>query len=275
MSQSWVSLSLLLVVGALCCSSTRINTKLNIDLDTRIVNGKEAVRGQFPFYTLLFLDTPKGRGACGGVLIKPKIVLTAAHCLETTTSVEAHFGALQVNKPDEPGRVVVKSTTFFVHPQYVPQVVWNDIGFVAFAEPIALSETIQPIALPESVYLPTDSPLEALGFGLLNTTDTKLAPVLQHATLHTISHVDCARVFPFIFFRRSVICTKGHQLESTCNGDSGGPLVQIDPENPKTPTLIGLTSFGSAEGCHLGYPSAFTRVAAYADYIKSVIDTFE
>nr|CAD7407042.1 unnamed protein product [Timema cristinae] len=44
---------------------------------SRIVNGNQASRGQFPHQAALYLD---GRSFCGGSLISTTWVLTAAHC---------------------------------------------------------------------------------------------------------------------------------------------------------------------------------------------------
>lgn len=48
-----------------------------LNFDDQIVGGKKATRGQFPWQTLLTLD---GSYMCGGSLISPNWILTAAHC---------------------------------------------------------------------------------------------------------------------------------------------------------------------------------------------------
>lgn len=263
-----------MVLGAavLSASAANIDPNLKIDLDPRIVNGQSSTRGQFPYYALLFINTAQGRGSCGGNLISNRWILTAAHCVDGGDSFEVHLGALHVGNLTEPGRVIVQTRTAFKHPLYVRQVVWNDIALIRLNEPVTFSDTIQPVRPPTYEFLPINTPLTAIGFGLQNTSATTLAPILQHATLNVLSHLECLRTFPFLFLRRTVICTRGQQLESTCNGDSGGPLVIFDAENPNNATLIGLTSFGSSEGCHLGHPSAFTRVYSYLRWIRSTIN---
>ncbi|KAJ8926765.1 hypothetical protein NQ314_020883 [Rhamnusium bicolor] len=56
------------------------------------------------------------------------------------------------------------------------------------------------------------------------------------------------------------ICISGAQGSGTCNGDSGGPLMSGN-------RLIGIASFG-AQGCLRGYPSGFTRVEYYLDWLE-------
>lgn len=77
----------------------------------------------------------------------------------------------------------------------------------------------------------------------MNTTDKALAPILQWAPLKTIGMMECVPQFPFLLLRKSVICARGEEQRSTCRGDSGGPLI-----SKKDKTLVGLTSFGRAEG---------------------------
>lgn len=64
------------------------------------------------------------------------------------------------------------------------------------------------------------------------------------------------------------ICTSSKaDKKSTCNGDSGGPLVLIDNDDN---ILIGATSFGIIFGCELGFPSVFTRITSYLDWIEKI-----
>ena len=53
---------------------------------SRIVGGKEAIVGQFPWLAQIWLN--KGatdKFICGGSLITDNVLVTAAHCIETTT----------------------------------------------------------------------------------------------------------------------------------------------------------------------------------------------
>jgi secreted trypsin-like serine protease len=50
-------------------------------------------------------------------------------------------------------------------------------------------------------------------------------------------------------------------------GDSGGPLVY--QEDDGNYILVGIVSFGAAAGCELGYPTVFTRVSSFLNWITS------
>ncbi|KAJ8720267.1 hypothetical protein PYW07_012310 [Mythimna separata] len=96
--------------------------------------------------------------------------------------------------------------------------------------------------------------------GSINT-----AQRLSSVTLPVITNAECAAVFgPWV--HNSNVCTSGAGGRGTCSGDSGGPLV-VTSNNRRI--LIGVTSFGAADGCAKGFPAAFARVTSYVSCLQS------
>lgn len=134
---------------------------------------------------------------------------------------------------------------------------------IKLPQKVEFSDTIKPVKL--ACNKAKNVVVTAIGNGLMNTTSKELAPILQFVSLKTIPLVQCLPHFPFLLLRKSVVCARGEQQKSVCHGDSGGPLVA-----DYNGALVGLTSFGSAAGCHLGYPQGYTSIASYLQWIEEV-----
>lgn len=55
----------------------------------------------------------------------------------------------------------------------------------------------------------------------------------------------------------------------SCQGDSGGPLQYFDNNDSGIATVLGIVSVGF--GCGTAFPSLYTRVAYYIDWIESIV----
>lgn len=61
-------------------------------------------------------------------------------------------------------------------------------------------------------------------------------------------------------------------ISDTCGGDSGGPLqVPTNVRNDVRMVQQGIISFGSRYCNNYNYPSVYTRVASYMDWILDSI----
>lgn len=240
-----------------------------ITFDSRIVNGQTSKRGLFPYQALIFITLKNGqKGVCGGSLISKEWVLTAGHCVDGAKSFEVHLGANKVADIAEKGRIIQFTNTSVIHPKYSSFMVRNDIALVKLATPIRFTDTVQAVKFPRKIEEFVNVTVIASGFGKTNTTEQSIATALQFANLKTISNKDCKKTFGVFLITNNVICAIGLNKESTCQGDSGGPIVRS-----KDNILVGLTSFGHADGCHLGYPTAYTRTIPYLPWISKVTDT--
>lgn len=93
---------------------------------------------------------------------------------------------------------------------------------------------------------------------------------LNKVNLTVITNRNCTATFGPLLIRRSTLCTTWTEEfgESTCQGDSGGPLALT---NGTETIIVGVTSFGSAEGCASGAPSAYARVSSFNAWIERTI----
>ena len=78
----------------------------------------------------------------------------------------------------------------------------------------------------------------------------------------------CKSKFPFEY-DETKICAGGQGGKNSCQGDSGGPL-QCPSQNGSW-VLTGIVSFGNIDCAKEGYPSIYTKVEKYADWITGLI----
>lgn len=188
-------------------------------------------------------------------------VLTAAHCLVNAKSWEVHLGALKRSDTGEEHRVVYKTTVGKPHPEYNSKNLNNDLGLLYFEEELHFSTHVQPAKLYKH-HVDASKRVVVSGWGLQHD-GAAAAETLQYAPLKTVTNEVCADVYTNEVVKETVVCTKGTHGESACNGDSGGPLVLAN-----THELVGLVSFGHAQGCEKGYPTGYTRVNYYLDWLE-------
>lgn len=134
---------------------------------------------------------------------------------------------------------------------------------IKLPKPVEFSDAIQPVNLACSS---TNNNVNviAIGNGLVHTKADDIAPILQYASMRTVSKERCSQYIPIPPFRKSIICAKGIENQSVCRGDSGGPLIDASNLN-----LVGIASFGS----HLNNcngPQSFTHVPKYIQWIEDI-----
>lgn len=129
-----------------CVALSTANTDGSM-IDPRIVGGKEAKEGQFPYQGCLRTRITK-QYICGASIISNRFLLTAAHCVDGLYSkpmmVIAVVGALHRHKDG----VTMKVDKITKHNKWDFRRLLNDVALVRTADEIVFSKTVQPIALP-------------------------------------------------------------------------------------------------------------------------------
>ncbi|XP_078503243.1 chymotrypsin-C-like [Lissotriton helveticus] len=172
---------------------------------------------------------------------------------------------------EEHGSVTVGTAKLIVHEKWTSFPIVNDIALIKLAEPVELSDKIQPACLPAAgVVLPHKFSCYVIGWGRLYTNGP-IADNLQQALLSVVNHVTCSRADWWgSSVRKTMVCAGGDGIVSGCNGDSGGPL-NCQADDGKW-DVHGIMSFGSSTGCNTAKkPTVFTRVSAYIDWINDKI----
>uniref|UniRef100_A0A6I8N009 Kallikrein related peptidase 8 n=2 Tax=Ornithorhynchus anatinus TaxID=9258 RepID=A0A6I8N009_ORNAN len=229
--------------------------------DTKVLGGEECRPHSQPWQVAFFEDS---RLLCGGVLIHPAWVLTAAHCQKRKVSVLLGKHNLEEREGPEQSRQVALSVP---HPCYRPDGGAHgghrhDLMLVKLRSPAVLSTGVRPVPLPGRCPRPDDTCLVS-GWGTTSSLGESFPDTLNCAELNVLPQNRCEVAYPGQM-TDSMLCAGDSGGTDTCQGDSGGPLVCNG-------TLAGITSWGSNPCGEPERPGVYTSVCRYLDWIKGIV----
>jgi secreted trypsin-like serine protease len=252
-----------LVVTALTLLIAAVPAGAAIQRDVRIVGGGLAAPGQFPFAVALVehrvADASRGQ-FCGGSIIAPDAILTAAHCIVDTRASEVDVVSGRLRLSDTPAGERVRVTKIVPHPDYDTRTLHNDFAVLRLAKPL---ET-PPVTLADDGDAPLTNQgtlVASAGWGLVKN-DGPSSDDLRWVRLSVRLTGDCRRPYPD-YDRRLQVCAASRNGD-TCSGDSGGPLVAGDGADAK---LLGVVSFGGVRCLDQKKPGVYARVSAVREWV--------
>ncbi len=97
----------------------------------RIINGAEAEPHSHPSIVNLLIDDMY---FCGGNLIAPNVVLTAAHCADGFTTIQITAGDHNLEQPENEVIITATGPEIIVHPEWARLSLNNDIALVVLGD---------------------------------------------------------------------------------------------------------------------------------------------
>lgn len=137
----------------------------------RIYGGGLAKPNQFPHHVGIVNN---GDYNCGGSIIAPNVILTAAHCIFNDKSTEIIAGTIDHTKPKVTRKVTkkIRHEHYFKGPENGKIKLENDIGLLVLEKPLEFNEAINLIKF-DAKEPEIDSNVTVLGWGLSNESPNK------------------------------------------------------------------------------------------------------
>ena len=220
---------------------------------------------------------------CGGTVVSPTKILTAAHCVKDEDGKSYNWkaygaivtGTSQLPTTDSSGNTDLHGGTVSLplrqwnHPSYSPSTVNNDIAVITLATPVTATPLRMTTSGDTASYAGGTS-AKLYGWGRTSSTSDDISDTLKSTTLTIHTDTTCSGVYGSGYVKGHMICAGSQSGSDTgtkaaCNGDSGGPLVVNN-------RIVGVVSWGVTDCVKKGYYSVFSKVSTYVGAAYANVD---
>ncbi|XP_053856100.1 cathepsin G-like [Vidua macroura] len=231
----------------------------------RIIGGWEVKAHSRPYMAYLKIQTGSQTAYCGGFLIRPDAVLSAAHCLDKkgTVRVTVILGAHNITGREQ-SQQRTRVGQWVIHPKYSRAGFKNDIVLLKLKPRARINENVKFISFPRrNDRVGAGAECRVSGWGWTSDTGNR-TNVMREVKLKVQNEKICQHL-SHNYQHQSMICVGDeYSKKAIYHGDSGGPLVC----NKKA---YGIVSHGYKRRL---FPEVFTRISYFEPWIREQLRRF-
>jgi secreted trypsin-like serine protease len=280
--------------GAHLTGTTQPATTSGSTAKPQIIGGTDTAFSAAPWMVQLLFEWDNDGNfyfTCGGTLVAPNKVLTAAHCVEDENGAALDWvnhglvlggtAKLVGGGGSDPEGTVATVKRVWHYSSFSPATLDNDVALLTLDQPLPYKTLPTAKSTDASLYT-AGTQATVYGWGVTDSAagSPNLAPTLRHLAEPVNSDATCssaldAAVGPGVFKPGHMMCAgvpaTGDDTtnKTTCSGDSGGPLVAGGK-------VIGVVSWGVADDSHdcgvAGTYDVFTHLSTYGAAVQPHVD---
>ncbi|MEV0641293.1 serine protease [Streptomyces sp. NPDC050619] len=251
----------ILAATAAAATTVLIGAPTAVAAPQPIVGGTTTTTTAYPF--MMQITDASQNQFCGGTLVSPTKVVTAAHCMvgRTPSSVRVIGGRTYLNGTNG---TVSQVSKIWINPDYTDATNGDDVAVLTLSTSMSYTPAKYVSSSDTGVYA-AGTTARIIGWGTTSAGGSS-SNQLRTTTVPTVSDSSCASSYGSDFVASDMVCAGYDEGgKDTCQGDSGGPFL-IEG------VLAGITSWG--EGCaQAGYPGIYTRLTTFSSLVTTQVNS--
>uniref|UniRef100_A0A3Q3N6V0 Peptidase S1 domain-containing protein n=1 Tax=Mastacembelus armatus TaxID=205130 RepID=A0A3Q3N6V0_9TELE len=222
------------------------------EMQTRIIGGQEAWPHSWPWQVSIQFAWVS---ACGGAIIGPTWVISAAHCFRRSGVTGRNTQSTHVSK-------------VISHPDYNTRTKENDVALLMLQQPLVFNKFVRPIDIWMSP-LPEFITCTVTGWG--STRESEDGYPLPQMNVTVLPPDVCKQMYSGKITSSMFCAGKDRGGADACQGDSGGPLSCFTGSRYE---LAGVVSWGIGCG-RASKPGVYTKVQQHTQWISDMFSKFQ